>query len=141
MATDLGNVNWPIEAKNGGFCVKALAGKLGHPIGVVRQHFEAVHGECPTNVFPRWRLALIIKLLRAGDEAPMSGEEIAKEAGFANRAALSRFIARVAGCTLAELRARVKAPTSHKDDKNNSRTRPYSADYTIPPTTMKNSIT
>src|ERR1043166_6644760 len=106
----LRGADWLAGARRAGYRVKTVAGNLGHVAFAAEQFFGKEHGESPHAAFARWRLAHIRKLLRG--KCNMSSDEIAREVGLANRAALSRFISRESGRTLDELRRRANGKPS-----------------------------
>ncbi len=70
----------------------------------VEQALLAAEGEPASAVLPGWQMVYITKVAIRKGQHYLSGEQIAKLAGIADRHSLSAFLRRHAGCTLSALR-------------------------------------
>ncbi len=98
-------LDWPAEAKRGGYRVQSVAENLGVSPRWLETHFRSRFERSPRGLFAEWREAEIQWLVADGK----SGKEILDEVGFSHRSSLTRCLVRKGKPGLRKIRSDNKA--------------------------------
>jgi len=83
-------VDWPAEAKRGGYRVQSVAENMGVSARWLELYFQSRFGKSPIALFAEWREEEIQRLAADGK----SGKEILNEIGLSHCSSLTRCLAR-----------------------------------------------